>query len=120
MLGHQIQPQVEQLEKLLGSAPQSMQEIQPILTQLAPYRQNYPFLEEVIQNAQNHIEPLQRAAYERQKRLVIHLTILLVLLIAPLISSWWEAPLYLTGLFFLPVIGWFVLGVWPLMRNKKV
>ncbi|MFK7925232.1 MAG: hypothetical protein AB8H47_24975 [Bacteroidia bacterium] len=119
LLGQQIQPQVEQLEGLLRSAPQSIAEIQPILAQLAPYRQDYSFLEEVIQNAQNQIEPLQKAAYERQKRLVIHLGILLVLLIAPLLSSWWEAPLYLTGLFFLPVLGWFALGIWPLVRNKK-
>lgn len=120
LLGRQIQPQVEQLEGLLRSAPQPIKEIQPILVQLAPYRRNYPFLEEVIQNAQNQIEPLQKVAYERQKRLAIHLSILLALLIAPLLSSWWQAPLYLTGLFFLPVLGWFALGIWPFVRNKKV
>lgn len=118
VLQKQIEPLVSQLGELTRSAKQNLGEIQPLLSKIAPYSQKYAFLEEVIQATQTEIEPLQRAAYDRQKRLVIHLAILLVLLIAPLLSSWWEAPLYLTGLFMLPVIGWFALGIWPLVRKK--
>lgn len=119
LLQTQIKPKLDQLAGFMGATPQKLPQIQPLLAELAPYRQSYAFLEEVIQETQNQITPLQIAAYDRQKRLVIHLTILLVLLIAPLLSSWWQAPLYLTGLFMLPVLGWFVLGVWPLVRKKN-
>ncbi|MEL7532477.1 MAG: hypothetical protein AAFN10_14260 [Bacteroidota bacterium] len=120
LLQKQIEPLVGQLEELMRSAEQNLAQIQPLLGKIAPYQQKYAFLEELVQNTSVEIEPLQIAAYQKQKRLVIHLAILLVLLIAPLLSSWWKAPLYLTGLFMLPVVGWLILGIWPLVRKKKV
>ncbi|MEM6346149.1 MAG: hypothetical protein AAF927_19830 [Bacteroidota bacterium] len=119
ILQKQLKPLVGQLDELMRSAEQNLRQIQPLLDQLAPYQQKYAFLEEVLQKTKTTIEPLQIAAYHKQKRLVIHWTILLALLIAPLLSSWWQAPLYLTGLFMLPVVGWLILGIWPLLRKKK-
>ncbi len=119
VLQKQLKPLVEQLDELMRSAEQNLSQIQPLVDKLTPYQQTYAFLEEVLHKTKSEIEPLQIAAYHKQKRLVIHLTILLVLLIAPLLSSWWQAPLYLTGLFMLPVVGWLFLGIWPLVRKKK-
>lgn len=117
LLQERLKPLVSQLEEALAVEQPQVAQIQPLLQQLTPYRDNFSFLEEVIQQTQQVLQPLQQAEYANRKRLIIHLLVLLVLLIVPLLSSMWGAPLYLTGLFMLPVLGWTWLGVWPLIRK---
>ncbi|MEL6652263.1 MAG: hypothetical protein AAFQ87_15790 [Bacteroidota bacterium] len=118
ILQERLKPLVSQLQEVISADQPQAAQIQPLLQQLAPYRDNFSFLEEVIQQTQQVLQPLQQAEYANRKRLIIHLLILLVLLIAPLLSSTWGAPLYLTALFMLPVLGWTCLGVWPLIRKN--
>lgn len=117
ILQERLKPLLFQLQEALAADHPQASRIQPLVQQLTPYRDNFSFLEEVIQQTQQVLQPLQQVEYANRKRLIIHLLILLVLLIAPLLSSTWGAPLYLTALFMLPVLGWTWLGVWPLIRK---
>lgn len=110
---------VEEIEAIRQDVNVSDTRIQPLVNKLLPYGKAFPFLDDYIQEAKAEIEPALLQEYRLRQRKVLHLAVLLLLLLVPLVATLWNAPLVMTGLLFLPVLGWTWLGVWPLYRKTR-
>jgi hypothetical protein len=119
LLMEKIKGMIEEIEVIRQDVNVSDIQIQPLVNKLLPYGKALPFLEEYIQEAKAAIEPALIQEYRLRQRKVMHLAVLLLLLMVPLVAALWEAPLTMTGLLFLPVLGWTWLGVLPLYRKTK-
>ena len=119
LLMETIKGLVEEIEAIRQNVSVSDLQIQPLVNKLLPYGKAFPFLDDYIQETKAEIEPALIEEYRLRQRKVMHLAVLLLLLLVPLLASLWNAPLVMTGLLFLPVLGWTWLGVWPLYRKTR-
>ena len=104
-----IRPLMEKIASALQTGSQH-REIQPLLNQLAPYKDDHIIVQEYLQGVSKRIQPLIMAD---RLRLMwkLNIFIAVILFLIPLGAAYTLMPTTIVGLLVLPALAWIWIGI---------
>lgn len=120
-----LQPNLMRLDEDLhglAESPQSLaylRSIQPLIGELIPLSEQREWLANYLEKVEAFLSPYQQALDRYKKQFAIHLLFFFVLLMAPAMAFLLGADGMISGLLFLPVLGWGYLGIWQYTKPLR-